>query len=127
MAKLSTDISQKIDIECRKGDSFVLIAVLETGKVGSGIYMSLVSFTEITFIAKNSNGNSVVEYYKSSGTDTGVKYYDTISDTGSAGGILISAPSDSTNIPEGTYNYTCKISKTNAQHTVMHGKFKVVD
>ena len=127
MAKLSTDISQKIDIECRKGDSFFLVAVLETGKIGSGIYFNLGTFTEIKFIAKNSSGNSVVEFYQSSGTNTGVKYYDTITNTGSSGGILINAPSDATNIPEGTYNYTCKISKTDSQHTIMHGKFKVVD
>lgn len=125
MAKVSTDISKKIDIECRKGDTLWILAVLETGSAGSGTYMNISSYTEAAFVVKNSNDNSVLELYQSSGTDVGVKYYDTISNGGVGGSLVISATSDAMNIPEGTYTYTCKISRTGAQHTVMHGKFKV--
>tara|TARA_R110002012_G_scaffold155033_1_gene315741 strand:- start:1327 stop:1710 length:384 start_codon:yes stop_codon:yes gene_type:complete len=127
MATVSTDISEKIDIECRKSDTFYLAAILEKGSLGSMVYMNLESFTEITLVVKNANDNSVLELYKTSGTNSGVKYYETITDTGSGGAIMISATSDAMNIPEGTYTYTCKISKTGFKNTVMHGKFKVVD
>ena len=127
MATVSTDISKKIDIECRKGDTLWILAVLETGSVGSGTYMNISSYTQTAFVVKNSNDNSVLELYQGSGTDVGVKYYETISNGGVGGSLTISATSDAMNIPEGTYTYTCKISRTGAKHTVMHGKFKVVD
>ena len=127
MATVSTDISRKTDIECRKGDTLWLLAVLETGSFNSGTYMNISSYTETAFVVKNSNDNSVLELYQSTGTDVGVKYYNTISNGGTGGSLIISASSDAMNIPEGTYTYTCKISRTGAKHTIMHGKFKVVD
>ncbi len=126
MAKLSTDISQKIDIECRKSDSLYLVATLETGSYGSGNYFNLSSYNNVALIVKNSNGNSVLELYKSAGTDSGVKYYEKISTT-TIGNITINATSTAMTIPEGSYTYTCKISNSITQHTVMHGKFKIVD
>tara|TARA_X000001382_G_scaffold120194_1_gene101557 strand:- start:631 stop:1011 length:381 start_codon:yes stop_codon:yes gene_type:complete len=126
MAKLSTDISQKIDIECRKSDSLYLIATLETGSHGSGNYFNVNLYTGVTLIVKNSTGNSVLELYKSFGTNSGVKYYNTITTT-TTGNITITATSTAMTIPEGSYTYTCKISNSTTQHTVMHGKFKIVD
>jgi hypothetical protein len=126
MAKLSTDISQKIDIECRKSDSLYLLATLETGFHGSGNYFNVDSYTNVALIVKNSNDNSVLELYKSVGTDSGVKYYEKITTT-TTGNIIITATSTAMTIPEGSYTYTCKISDSTTQHTVMHGKFKIVD
>ena len=126
MAKLSTDISQKIDLECRKSDNLYLQLTLEEGSAGSGEYFDLSPFSECAFIAKNQNNNSVLELYKSSGTDAGVKYYQTVS-VGSNGLISITANSNAMTIPEGTYSYTLKVSSGTQQHTIMHGKFKIVD
>lgn len=126
MAKISTDISQKTDLECRKSDNLYLQLTLEEGSVGSGDYFDLSSFTECTLVAKNQNNNSVLELYKSSGTNAGVKYYQTIT-VGSNGIILIQASSNAMTIPEGTYSYTLKVSSSTQQHTIMHGKLKIVD
>ena len=128
MAKLSTDISEKIDIECRKSDNLYLSVTLETGSAGSGEYFNLSVYTSVAFIAKNQNGNSVLELYKegTAAQNTGVKYYGVIT-TNTAGTIQITANSNAMTIPEGTYSYTCKIGATGLQHTIMHGKFKIVD
>lgn len=126
MAKISTDISQKIDIECRKSDTLYLRATLETGSYGSGDYFDTNAYNSVSFIVKNSNGNSVLELYKGTGSDSGVKYYSAIT-TSHQGKIEFNASSAAMTIPEGTYIYTCKIASSTTQHTVMHGKFKIVD
>jgi len=126
MAKISTDISQKIDIECRKSDTLYLRATLETGSYNSGDYFNTNSYSNVSFIVKNSNGNSVLELYKGSGVNSGVKYFGAIT-TSHQGKIEFNASSAAMTIPEGTYTYTCKIASSTTQHTVMHGKFKVVN
>ena len=103
-----------------------LLATLETGSYGSGDYFNVNTYPNVALIVKNSNDNSVLELYKGSGTNSGVKYYETITTT-TTGTINITATSTAMTIPEGSYTYTCKISNSTQQYTVMHGKFKIVD
>tara|TARA_R110002012_G_scaffold44107_1_gene118766 strand:- start:1606 stop:1995 length:390 start_codon:yes stop_codon:yes gene_type:complete len=127
MAKISTDISTNIDIECRSGDSIQLEVLLETGSVGSGNYFNISSQASGTiFQVVNGLGEHVISWDTAAGnTSSGPGQYGGIIVVGNKGLITLQGLSTQTNIPAGVYFYTLKCEGGAQKFTVMHGKFKV--
>jgi len=137
--KISSDISTNIDITARKNDSFYLQATVTNSNNSA---FDLTNYSTIEFIIKNRN-NSLVKVFSKGGnaaTDTTeVNKVATITDTGTSGVITINVKASTTttntpsvtfdnmNIQAGNYEYSCKIESSTETHTILHGKFKVID
>lgn len=137
--KISSDISTNVDITSRKLDSFFLQAAVTNE---DSTVFNLTSYTNIDFVITNSNNTVVKKFSKTgtaaSGTTESLKPA-TITDTGSAGVITINVTATTTttnspsvtfknmNVQVGSYTYTLKIASSTETHTILHGKFKVVD
>lgn len=138
--KISSDISTNVDITSRKLDSFYLQAIV-TNEDSSAF--DLTDYANIDFVIKNSNNTIVKQFSKtgtqSTGTTESLKPQ-TITDSGALGVITINVAAKTTvesgdnagtynnmNIQVGSYTYTLKIVSSTETHTILHGKFKVVD
>lgn len=139
--KVSSDISTNVDITARKNDSFYLQATITNS---DSTPFDLTGFYTIIFSIKNSNNVEVKRFYRtgsaSADTTEVLKAASISYGTPTEGVITINVPSTTTvdsgdnagtynnmNILVGSYPYTLKITSTTETHTVLHGKFKVVD
>jgi len=138
--KISSDISTNVDITSRKLDSFFLRAAVTNE---DSTVFDLTNYANIDFVIKNSN-NTIVKQFSKTGTastDTTESLKpQTITDSGALGVITINVVATTTvsggsnagtynnmNIQVGSYTYTLKIVSSTETHTILHGKFKVVD
>lgn len=137
--KISSDISTKIDITARKNDSFYLQATVTDSNNSA---FNLTDYNTIEFVIKNRN-NSLVKVFSKGGNaateTTEVNKVATVTDSGSAGVITINVKAttvttnnpnvtfENMNIQAGNYEYSCKIESSTETHTILHGKFKVID
>ena len=141
--KASSDISTNIDITCRKNDSFFLKATITNA---DSTAFDLSGYNDIIFLVVNSS-SAEVRKFTNGAAGTGNSNYTNILKPGvmtrsdAAGGIIeINVKSTTTDtsgvsdviyknmdIPAGTYSYTLKIESSTELHTIMHGKFKVID
>lgn len=122
--KISSDVSSNVDITCRKGDSFSLTATITNS---DGSIFDLDDYTNSEMIVTNSHDGTLRKFHKTAATDGGVDYYGTITYTALEGKVHINAVGEKMLIPEGTYKYVLKIAGVGGVHTILHGKFKVID
>ncbi len=134
--KISSDISTNVDITARKNDSFFIQATV-TNEDATAFDLS--SYGTIDLSIKNNNNTEVKRFKKEGAVSdtTEVVKNATITDNTTGGVITINVPSVSVgagsatfnnmNIQVGTYTYTCKIVSATETHTILHGKFKVLD
>lgn len=123
--KISSDVSTNIDISCRKGDNFFLNAVISNS---DGTRFNISTYSILQLIVTNANDNTVRKFHNTSGTDGNIDFFSTISSANHATtGISINAAGGKMNIPAGTYKYVFKIASNTNTHTILDGKFKVID
>ena len=139
--KISSDISTNVDITARKNDSFFLEATVTNS---DSTAFDLTNFTTINFSILNSSDTEVKKFTKTgtAATDTTetLKPATITVATPTNGIISIDVPSvtvntdgesdvsyDNMNIQVGSYTYTLKIISSTETHTILHGKFKVID
>mgnify|MGYP003109280675 CR=1 FL=1 len=134
--QVSSDISTNINITARKNDSFYLEATLTNE---DDTVFDLTSYTSVVLEIKKPSGTLVKKITNtgtaSSDTTESLKA-ETITNDTTNGIIKIDVPysttvGDSTftnmNLLVGSYDYTLKISSSTELHTVMHGRFKIID
>lgn len=134
--QVSSDISTNINITARKNDSFYLQATLTND---DDTVFDLTSYTSVVLEIKKSSG-TLVKTITNAGTassdTTEILKSQTITKDTTNGIIKIDVPYTTNvsgtvytnmNLLVGSYDYTLKISSSTELHTVMHGKFKIVD
>lgn len=134
--QVSSDISTNINITARKNDSFYLEATLTND---DDTVFDLTSYTSVVLEIKKSSG-TLVKTITNAGTassdTTEILKSQTITKDTTNGIIKIDVPYTTNvsgtvytnmNLLVGSYDYTLKISSSTELHTVMHGKFKIVD
>lgn len=127
--KLNADISTNVDITCRKNDNLYLVA---TVKNSDDSIFDLTNYTLAEFLVLNSNDNTVRKFSTASSTTSPPIYYNTITRNVTLGTLSLNADGGMMSIPEGSYNYTLKITGSDGSGssliaTILHGKFKVID
>mgnify|MGYP003626885961 CR=1 FL=1 len=135
--KVSSDISTNVNITARKNDSFYLEATLTNE---DDTIFNLTSYTLTQLEIKKVSGTLVKKFTNSgnSATETTETLKCATISTDTTNGIIkIDVPYTTTltggtaftnmNLLVGSYDYTLKISSSTELHTVMHGKFKIVD
>ena len=140
--KVSSDISTNVDITARKNDSFYLQVTITNS---DSTPFDLTDFTSIELSIKNPNNVEVKRFYRGHvaniNTDEVNKAASVSYGTPTEGVITINVPAvtvvlepslsagtyNNMNILVGSYPYTLKITSATETHTVLHGKFKVVD
>ena len=134
--QVSSDISTNINITARKNDSFYLEATLTND---DDTVFDLTSYSSVVLEIKKSSG-TLVKTITNAGTassdTTEIIKSQTITKDTTNGIIKIDVPYTTNvsgtvytnmNLLVGSYDYTLKISSSTELHTVMHGKFKIVD
>ena len=133
---ISSDISTNVNITARKKDSFYWVATLTHE---DDTVFDLTNFTSCELKITNSNNTLVKQFVKggSSSADTDTKKYGKIVTDVTLGTITINVPASTSlqdgtiytnmNLLVGSYDYTLKIDSGTHLHTVMHGRFKIID
>ena len=135
---VSSDISTSVNITARKNDSFFLeIAVTNSDDTP----FSFDDYTDMIFTITNSNKTIVKKFTvggtAATSTDDTFKPA-TITAVSVTGIIKIDVPATTLNtntsvshtnmnLLVGTYDYTFVLKGNTETHTIMHGKFKIVD
>lgn len=129
MTKLSVDIAKKYDLTVRRNDSFYLKVVLSNE---DGTAYNITSVAGLAYKATLSiyNSNDEIILGFTSANDEGVPIINqSIVVTKETATLVISATADNMGIYTGSYRYKLVVSEAtdNETHTVMVGKFKIID
>jgi hypothetical protein len=136
MSRVNLDVSERLDITCRKGDTFSLTLTLKDSS-GTGLtlvtdnYQFLMQVrsqsarrTPATVARRSSSDDSLVIGSKELGTTADVNFdFNNIDDSGNVT-VFVSA-TDMRKVPSGKYVYDFQYVQAETQKTVLNGSFTV--
>lgn len=115
--KANLDIAQRLDITCRKGDSFELVVII---KDVDGVGLDLTSFTDFNLDVRPTDedtGTPILEFTNSdcTGTESGI--------------LTIEKPyADMDSVESGTFVYDLQATDGNGVRTTwLYGLFTIID
>ena len=134
MAKVNLDISKRLDITCRRGDSFSLTLTLKDSS-GSEIDLSTRDF--IMQVRRSNNWNLLIST-NSDNAETTTTQFTITSNSGSVVGALLIelAAADMATVPAGRYVYDLafvdtaeanNVDSESNEQTFLKGTFNVVE
>ena len=134
MAKVNLDISKRLDITCRRGDSFSLTLTLKDSS-GSAIDLSTRDF--IMQVRRSNNGNLLISTNSDNAETTPTQFKITSNSGSVVGALLIElAAADMATVPAGRYVYDLafvdtaeanNVDSESNEQTVLKGSFNVVE
>lgn len=123
-SKVNLDVSERLDITCRKGDTFSLTVTL---KDSSGVALPLVT-NEYSFLMQvwstSKSSTTPVIGSSASGIRGNVSFADFVATD--LGTVTISATATTMrDVPAGRYKYDLQHVVASTQTTILHGSFTV--
>jgi len=125
-SKVNLDVSERLDITCRKGDTFSLTVTLKDS-TGTVITLATSSYTFLMEVWSTSRTATAPVIGSTTSAPTGDASFETFV-TDDVGNVTISATATTMKtVPAGAYKYDLQYMVGDTHTTILHGSFVVND